>query len=238
MSPDSTVIDRTADSLGIDSLIAVEMRSWLLKGLGVDLPLLVIIGGNNMAQVLEACRARLDSAVTPLLETGADQAIPSGEQISQGKKKELKSRESPLTVSSVHPVPAPMVETPSIAVIAVKQAEITSAPSEDERSEVKIPAANGSHTDAAKTATTKVNEHEILLGAPSVGNDALHGSNGSSCSEDGSSEPTQQIMTKDSIIEARRVHDGSPQTTLATHRKGLFSRMLRSRRIARLRQYL
>ncbi|KAF2629171.1 ketoacyl-synt-domain-containing protein [Macroventuria anomochaeta] len=52
MSPDADVINQTADSLGIDSLVAVEMRSWLMKELNVDMPVLKIIGGGTMREVL------------------------------------------------------------------------------------------------------------------------------------------------------------------------------------------
>jgi hybrid polyketide synthase/nonribosomal peptide synthetase ACE1 len=39
--------------LGIDSLIAVEVRSWFLKELNVDVPVLKVIGG---ASILDICR--------------------------------------------------------------------------------------------------------------------------------------------------------------------------------------
>lgn len=44
-------------NLGIDSLIAVEVRSWFLKELNVDVPVLKVIGG---ASILDICRDVLD----------------------------------------------------------------------------------------------------------------------------------------------------------------------------------
>ena len=37
--------------LGIDSLVAVEIRSWFLKELNVDVPVLKIIGGDSIAEL-------------------------------------------------------------------------------------------------------------------------------------------------------------------------------------------
>ncbi|KAJ8117746.1 hypothetical protein OPT61_g1129 [Boeremia exigua] len=75
-SPDATIIDQTADTLGIDSLIAVEMKSWLMKELNVDMPLMVIIGGNTIRGVVVHCAKLLESSMTPLLqaEANTDQA--------------------------------------------------------------------------------------------------------------------------------------------------------------------
>lgn len=71
MPPDAPVIEQTADTLGIDSLIAVEMRSWFMKELSVDMPVLVIIGGRTMREVLEKALELLDPAMTPSLSQEA-----------------------------------------------------------------------------------------------------------------------------------------------------------------------
>lgn len=43
--------------LGVDSLVAVEVRSWFLKELKVDIPVLKVVGG---ASVAELCERALD----------------------------------------------------------------------------------------------------------------------------------------------------------------------------------
>jgi hypothetical protein len=45
-------IDKPLNALGIDSLVAVEMRSWLLKEFSVDLPIFKLLGG---ASVIDIC---------------------------------------------------------------------------------------------------------------------------------------------------------------------------------------
>lgn len=39
--------------MGVDSLVAVEMRSWFLKELGVDVPVMKILGGASIATLVE-----------------------------------------------------------------------------------------------------------------------------------------------------------------------------------------
>ncbi|THC99245.1 hypothetical protein EYZ11_001244 [Aspergillus tanneri] len=53
MSPDSLARRAPLVDIGIDSLIAVEVRSWFLKELNVDVPVLKVIGG---ASILDVCR--------------------------------------------------------------------------------------------------------------------------------------------------------------------------------------
>lgn len=53
--------------LGIDSLVAVEMRSWFMKILNIDMPVLRIIGGGTMREVVEKAQELLDPAMTPAL---------------------------------------------------------------------------------------------------------------------------------------------------------------------------
>lgn len=72
MIPDADILEQTAESLGIDSLIAVEMKSWLMRELNVDMPVLVIIGGKTMRGVLAHCMRLLDPTMTPLLNAVVD----------------------------------------------------------------------------------------------------------------------------------------------------------------------
>ncbi|KAI3317853.1 putative polyketide synthase [Xylariaceae sp. AK1471] len=56
-----------ADDLGIDSLVAVEIRSWFLKELDVDLPVLKILGGCTIAEMLSFALEKLSPELTPKL---------------------------------------------------------------------------------------------------------------------------------------------------------------------------
>ncbi|KAF1930198.1 ketoacyl-synt-domain-containing protein [Didymella exigua CBS 183.55] len=134
MSPGSTVIDETAESLGIDSLIAIEIRSWLLKELSVDLPLLIVIGGNNMRQVLEACRARLDPAMTPLLDAESGQTTTSEVWQLQDDSKVLVSSQEEIPVISAHTNVHPAgTNNPKIVEIVATLVENPAAPVQERR---------------------------------------------------------------------------------------------------------
>lgn len=52
---------------GIDSLIAVEIRKWFLKNLAVNVPVLKILGGATVADVVNHAITQLTVAQTPML---------------------------------------------------------------------------------------------------------------------------------------------------------------------------
>lgn len=52
---------------GIDSLIAVEIRKWFLKNLSVNVPVLKILGGATVADVVNHALSQLSTTQTPLL---------------------------------------------------------------------------------------------------------------------------------------------------------------------------
>ena len=61
----SFLLERAADDLGIDSLVAVELRSWFLRELDVDVPVLKILGGAKIAELVEFAVNKLPSALAP-----------------------------------------------------------------------------------------------------------------------------------------------------------------------------
>lgn len=72
MSEDAEVLDRTSEVLGIDSLIAVEVKSWFMREINVSMPVLIIIGGGTMRGVVTRCVDLLDPLLVPHLVTRAD----------------------------------------------------------------------------------------------------------------------------------------------------------------------
>lgn len=59
------VLASSADDLGIDSLVAVEVRSWFLKELEVDMPVLKILGGATIADLVTFAQEKLPADMTP-----------------------------------------------------------------------------------------------------------------------------------------------------------------------------
>ena len=52
---------------GVDSLVAVEVRSWFLKEIDVDVPVLKVLGGATMIDLLEDAIEELSPAIVPNL---------------------------------------------------------------------------------------------------------------------------------------------------------------------------
>ena len=67
--------------LGIDSLIAVEIRVWFQRELMVDVPVMKILGGASMADlvdfVIERLPAELRIRIDPTGSLGAEPALAS-----------------------------------------------------------------------------------------------------------------------------------------------------------------
>ncbi|KAJ0315623.1 hypothetical protein COL5a_011935 [Colletotrichum fioriniae] len=60
--------------MGVDSLVAVEMRSWFLKELGVDVPVMTILGGASIADLV---RLVVDKLPAELLERVGGRPAPT-----------------------------------------------------------------------------------------------------------------------------------------------------------------
>lgn len=82
----SVQVQQSLLSLGIDSLVAVEIRTWFLKELGTDVPVLKILGGDTVAQICTAATRRLlanmlekEQTMTPNPEDTADSTSSTGD---------------------------------------------------------------------------------------------------------------------------------------------------------------
>ncbi|KAI9035214.1 lovastatin nonaketide synthase [Aspergillus affinis] len=60
--------------LGVDSLVAVEVRSWFLKNVNIDLPVLKILGGSSLLDIVEIALQQAASKLLP--ETGNIEGNP------------------------------------------------------------------------------------------------------------------------------------------------------------------
>lgn len=83
-SEDNNILPHTRlVELGIDSLIAVDMRVWFSKELGLDMPVLKLLGGASVDEMVQDSMARLSPDLTPnwSKEPAAAEAIPNGEEV-------------------------------------------------------------------------------------------------------------------------------------------------------------
>ena len=59
------MLSSRTDELGIDSLIAVEIRSWLLKNLEINVPVLKILGGTTVKELVHFALKELSDELVP-----------------------------------------------------------------------------------------------------------------------------------------------------------------------------
>ncbi len=107
---DRDILETSLDELGMDSLIAVEIRSWFLKELGVDVPVLEILNGGSAQTLLRNIRDLVITSMGLALEAKDKSAAPAPISI------EASVRKAPAMPS---PAPTPVAATPADVTPAV-----------------------------------------------------------------------------------------------------------------------
>ncbi|KAJ5788789.1 hypothetical protein N7457_003779 [Penicillium paradoxum] len=78
--PTKPMLDMSPDELGVDSLVAVDLRSWFLKELGVDMPVLKIFNAASIRELLASAADVLPEGLIPNLTAGEEAVDPGPEQ--------------------------------------------------------------------------------------------------------------------------------------------------------------
>ncbi|KAJ6095419.1 Acyl transferase/acyl hydrolase/lysophospholipase [Penicillium sp. IBT 16267x] len=63
--PDKAILDLSPDELGVDSLVAVDLRSWFIKEIAVDMPVLKIFNAASVRDLLESAVSLLPDTLIP-----------------------------------------------------------------------------------------------------------------------------------------------------------------------------
>lgn len=110
--------------LGIDSLVAVEVRSWFLKELKVDIPVLKVVGGASLSELCERALEKLPSFekqdVTEGAETVAQPSdpkpeVPSKAQSSAGSESASASDgQTPPSAETTPPASIPDIDSKAV----------------------------------------------------------------------------------------------------------------------------
>lgn len=90
-----------ADELGVDSLVAVDIRSWFLKELDVDLPVLKILGGASVQDMLEYAVENISPSMIPNVGEGVTDEV--AKPVQHDTRPELTPRFTAVTESDVTP---------------------------------------------------------------------------------------------------------------------------------------
>ncbi|PGH19023.1 hypothetical protein AJ79_00057 [Helicocarpus griseus UAMH5409] len=65
--PNKSMLDLSPDELGVDSLVAVDIRSWFLKEPGIDLPVLKILNSRSVRELVSSAQELLPDSAIPLV---------------------------------------------------------------------------------------------------------------------------------------------------------------------------
>ncbi|KAK3988690.1 lovastatin nonaketide synthase [Cladorrhinum sp. PSN332] len=87
-SGDALNHDAPLVELGMDSLVAVEVRSWWLKELKVDIPVLKLVGGSSLTEICQLAVKKLPEDLLRKVGTGTESSAASAPQVTlpvQGK---------------------------------------------------------------------------------------------------------------------------------------------------------
>jgi hybrid polyketide synthase / nonribosomal peptide synthetase ACE1 len=91
LNPDDHIIvpETSLVELGVDSLVAVEVRSWFQSELDVDMPVLKILSGASIEDLAEDAFSKLPQAMTPNFQREEKpEEVKAGEGENVGKKDE------------------------------------------------------------------------------------------------------------------------------------------------------
>jgi hypothetical protein len=66
LSTEAVLVPETQLSeLGVDSLVAADLRTWFLKELSVDVPILLMLSGSSIQEITSSAAAKLDASRIP-----------------------------------------------------------------------------------------------------------------------------------------------------------------------------
>ncbi|KAJ5758973.1 hypothetical protein N7520_006129 [Penicillium odoratum] len=72
LDPDKAILDTSMDTHGVDSLNAVEIRSWFLKEIAVDMPVLKIFNAASVRDLIDSAASLLPDTLIPKVKTDKD----------------------------------------------------------------------------------------------------------------------------------------------------------------------
>jgi hypothetical protein len=79
--------------MGVDSLVGVEMRSWFLQELGVDMPVMKILGGASVADLVDGVMQNLPQEIKNRIEGGSS-GDDAAKEASKGAEEKPKGASS------------------------------------------------------------------------------------------------------------------------------------------------
>ncbi|POS79314.1 polyketide synthase/peptide synthetase [Diaporthe helianthi] len=73
--PEAEILGSRADELGVDSLVSVDFRTWFSKEMSVEMPILKLLGGSTVQELISFALEKLPPALTPSLGEGNEEEM-------------------------------------------------------------------------------------------------------------------------------------------------------------------
>ncbi|KAH8819906.1 hypothetical protein F5884DRAFT_744288 [Xylogone sp. PMI_703] len=113
-NPDS-LLQQSTGTLGLDSLLAVELRTWMLGELEVNIPVLKILSDTSIQGLVDFAVDNLPAALVPNLDSSAGDAITEESLINKPKASNNPPATAPVASPPPAPAPAPMTISKSVS---------------------------------------------------------------------------------------------------------------------------
>ncbi|KAI1819734.1 PKS-NRPS hybrid [Xylaria intraflava] len=155
------IVDLTADTLGIDSLFAVDIRSWFIKELQLEIPVLKILGGATVGDILETAQQLLPKELTPNLD-------PNDKGAARKRKPQVTSSVKDKAVEkTVHKAPT-VNEKSSDRRADTRKAETVTPPSVQRMSPPKPMTPSGESDNKSLSSESSINVIPVSLDTAST----------------------------------------------------------------------
>ncbi|KAI0402025.1 putative PKS-NRPS protein [Xylaria palmicola] len=143
------ILETSLDELGMDSLIAVEIRSWFLKELGVDVPVLEILNGGSPETLLRNIRSLVITSMGLTFEGGNSSAAAAP----VAAESQIPEAPAISTPADVTPAENPKLVLPIITTddISDNGDSISEGTGSSERLSTMVPTPDSPVSEAAKS---------------------------------------------------------------------------------------
>ena len=211
ITPETSIVE-----LGVDSLLAVDMRSWFSKEFGVDMPVLRLLGGATVTELVEDVINRLNPELVPNMaqegEEPAGEVSPNPEQQPDAEKKEninsdLVNDATALNDQTEQPAEEPEEEQLMIAPIDLpffgepeKDSSATSVP----RPSITRTVSNSSSSALSRSSTENSEDFEHTTGTSDLSDSDME-------SDD------HRVPSKEAALQATMMEREEPVARLYSH---------------------
>ncbi|KAI5921291.1 hypothetical protein F4810DRAFT_722761 [Camillea tinctor] len=111
-SDHASLLQQHTSSLGVDSLIAVEIRSWMMHELDVDIPVLKILSDVTIQDIVDFASENLSEELTPNIDPNAEDAI-SLDELTKPVNNEPKTMPTPSVPQEIDTIISEIPEPPT-----------------------------------------------------------------------------------------------------------------------------